>query len=118
MKTQIIAQLEPSDRNIYLTINDGELISINYSQGCGDIDYHYLNIHDEKVTARVLKEMREKDDNMYAVEWFFPSPYWEEQIEFIDNAIWKLVKEENDREDLIELINKLEKQLSELKSKL
>jgi hypothetical protein len=30
MKQQIIAQVEESDRNIYITIEDGSLVSVNY----------------------------------------------------------------------------------------
>ncbi len=118
MKNQIIAQVEESDRNIYLTIEDGALVSVNYSQGLGDIDLHFLQTHNQALTDYVIKELIRLGDEFYSPEFFFPSPYWDDQVDAIDDAIWKLIKEENERADLIEHIEKLEKQLAELKARL
>jgi hypothetical protein len=41
-----------------------------------------------------------------------------EQVNAIDNAIWMIIDEENKQAELIETIEKLEKQLVELKNKL
>ena len=119
MKNLIIAQVEASDRNIYLTIEDGSLVSINYSQGLGDIDLHFLQTHDENLTNAVVQELiRLEGDELYSPQYFFPSPYWDQQVHAIDNAIWMIIDEENKQSELIETIEKLEKQLVELKNKL
>ena len=118
MKNQIIAQVLESDRNIYLTIENGSLVSVNYSQGMGDIDLHFLQTHNEELTDYVIKELDKLGDELYSPELFFPSPYWNEQIDAIDNLIWRLEEEENERAELFENIEKLETQLAELKSRL
>lgn len=118
MKNQIIAQVEESDRNIYLTIEYGSLVSVSYSQGLGDIDLHFLTTHNEGITSFVIRQLEKQGDDLYSPEFFFPSPYWDQQVKAIDDAIWKLIKEENERAELIESIEKLEKQLAELKSRL
>jgi hypothetical protein len=115
MKNQIIAQVLGSDRNIYIIIEDGALVSVNYSQGLGDIDLHFLQTHNEGITSFVKNKLFE---NLYSVDFFFPSPNWDEQVKIIDDAIWDLLKEENERAELIETIEKLEKQLVELKKML
>jgi hypothetical protein len=117
-KQIIIAQVEQSDRNIYITIEDGALVSVSYSQGLGDIDLHFLQTHNQALTDYVIKELIRLGDEFYSPEFFFPSPYWDDQVDAIDEAIWKLLREENERAELIESIEKLEKQLAELKSRL
>jgi hypothetical protein len=117
MKNQIIAQVLESDRNIYLTIEDGSLVSVNYSQGLGDIDLHFLQTHNENLTNAVINSLQEQDE-MWSAEHFFPSPYWDDQVNLIDNAIWMILDEENKQAELIETIKNLEKQLVELKSRL
>jgi hypothetical protein len=117
MKNQIIAQVKASDRNIYLTIEDGSLVSVNYSQGLGDIDLHFLQTHNENLTNAVINSLQEQDE-MWSAEHFFPSPYWDDQVNLIDNAIWMILDEENKQAELIETIKNLEKQLVELKSRL
>ena len=118
MKNQIIAQVEQSDRNIYITIEDGALVSVNYSQGINDIDSYFLKTHNQELTDYVIKELIRLGDELYSPDLFFPSPYWDEQVKVIDDAIWKLIREENERAELIEHIEKLEEQLKELKSRL
>lgn len=123
MKTQIIAQFEPSDRNIYMTFEDGVLISVNYSQGLGDIDLHFLTTHNEKLTNYIILELAL--DDRYNYKLFFPSLQWDEQVAFIDETIWKLIREENERAELIKSIlliesemAKLQNQVTELRNKL
>ena len=111
MKNQIIAQVEESDRNIYITIEDGSLVSVNYSQGLGDIDQHFLTTHNSGITSFVISELRKQGDELYSPEWFFPSPYWDQQVKAIDDAIWTLIKMENWNAELIERIDKLEKEI-------
>ena len=123
MKNLIIAQVEASDRNIYLTIEDGALVSVNYSQGLGDIDLHFLQTHDENLTNAVVQELiRLEGDELYSPQHFFPSPYWDEQVNAIDNAIWMILDEENEiankMDSILLQINELDRQLSELKNKL
>ena len=122
MKNQIIAQVEASDRNIYITIEDGALVSVNYSQGLGDIDLHFLQTHDENVTNAVIQELIKLGDELYSPQHFFPSPYWDEQVNAIDNAIWMILDEENEiankMDSILLQINELDRQLSELKNKL
>ena len=118
METLIIAQVEASDRNIYLTIDeDGELLKVNYSQGLGDIDLHFLNTYNQEVTYAVITSL-EKQDETWSAKHFFPSPYWDEQVNLIDNAICNFIQKKNKQAELIERIEKLEKQLVELKNKL
>jgi hypothetical protein len=90
MENKIIAQVEASDRNIYLTIKDGALVSVNYSQGLGDIDLHFINKHDAELTDFVIGSLQEQDET-WSVEHFFPSPYWDDQVNAIDNAIWDFI---------------------------
>lgn len=118
MINQIIAQVEESDRNIYLTIEDGRLVSVNYSQGLGEIDLHFLTTHNEEITKFVLRELDTRDDNLYSTEFFFPTLYWNEQVKAIDEIIWKLIKIEDKRAELIESILKLEKQIDNIKAQI
>ena len=118
MKNQIIAQVLESDRNIYITIEDGVLVSVNYSQSLGDIDLHFLQTHNENLTNAVVQELIRLGDELYSPQYFFPSPYWDQQVHAIDNAIWMILDEENKQAELIETIKNLEKQLVELKSRL
>ena len=118
MKHQIIAQVEESDRNIYITIEDGSLVSVNYSQGLGDIDQHFLTTHNSGITSFVISELRKQGDELYSPEWFFPSPYWDQQVKVIDDAIWTLIKMENWNAELIERIEKLEKEIINLKAQI
>jgi hypothetical protein len=118
MINQIIAQVEESDRNIYLTIEDGSLVSVSYSQGLGDIDLHFLTTHNQGITSFVIRELEKQGDDLYSPEWFFPSPYWDEQVKVIDNAIWSLLKMENLKAELIERIEKLEKEIDTYKAQI
>lgn len=118
MKNQIIAQVEESDRNIYITIEDGSLVSVNYSQGLGDIDQHFLTTHNSGITSFVISELRKQGDELYSPEWFFPSPYWDQQVKAIDDAIWTLIKMENWNAELIERNEKLEKEIINLKAQI
>jgi hypothetical protein len=118
MKNQIIAQVEESDRNIYITIEDGALVSVNYSQGLGDIDLHFLTTHNEELTIYVIKELDRLGDELYSPEFFFPSPYWDEQVKAIDDAIWKLIREENEQAELIESIMLIENEMAKLQNQL
>jgi len=111
MKNQIIAQVQESDRNIYLTIEDGSLVSVNYSQGLNDIDLHFLTTHNEGITSFVFRELEKQGDELYSHEFFFPSPYWDQQVKAIDDAIWNLIRLENLQADLIDSIEKLEKEI-------
>jgi len=118
MKQQIIAQVEESDRNIYITIEDVSLVSVNYSQGLGDIDLHFLNTHSEGITSFVIRELEKQGDDLYSPEFFFPSPYWDQQVKAIDDAIWSLFKIENKKAEVIERIEKLEKEIGNLKAEI
>lgn len=118
MKHQIIAQVEESDRNIYLTIENHSLVSVNYSQGLGDIDLHFLTTHNQGITSFVIRELEKQGDDLYSPELFFPSPYWDEQVNVIDDAIWSLLKMENNKAELIERIECLEKEINNLKTQI
>jgi len=115
---QIIAQVEESDRNIYITIEDGALVSVSYSQGLGDIDLHFLTTHNQGITSFVIRELEKQGDNLYSPEFFFPSPYWDEQVKVIDDAIWSLLKMENLKAELIESIEKLEREIDTYKAQI
>ena len=88
MKNIIISQVEASDRNIYLTVNDGALVSINYSQGIDYIDLDYMRQDDPELTRFVINILKEYDGT-WSTEYFFPSPYWDEQVNLIDMCIWQ-----------------------------
>lgn len=115
---QIIAQVEKSDRNIYITIEDGSLVSVSYSQGLGDIDLHFLTTHNSGITKFVIREIEKQGDNLYSPELFFPSPYWDEQVKVIDDAIWQLIQIENLKAELIESIEKLEREIDTYKAQI
>jgi hypothetical protein len=117
MKNKIIAYVEKSDRNIYLTIEDGALVSINYSQGEGDIDLNFMNNHDEKLTRFVINKL-EMQDATWSADHFFPSPYWNDQVNLIDKQIWDFILLQNLREDVIEEIMSIECQMGKLQNKI
>jgi hypothetical protein len=117
MKNQIIAHVEKSDRNIYLTIEDGALVSINYSQGEGDIDLNVMNSHDEKLTRFVINKL-EMQDATWSADRFFPSPYWSNQVNLIDKQIWDFILLQNLREDVIEEIMSIECQIGKLQNQI
>lgn len=119
MINRIIAQVEESDRNIYLTIEDGRLVSVNYSQGLGDIDFHFLTTHNSSLTKFVLSELDTIDDELFSVDYlFFPSPNWDEQVKVIDEIIWKLLKIENKKAELVGSIEKLEKEIGNIRAQI
>lgn len=115
---QIIAQVEESDRNIYITIEDGSLVSVSYSQGLGDIDLHFLTTHNQGITSFVIRELMKQGDELYSPEFFFPSPYWDEQVKVIDDAICSLLKMENLKAELIGSIEKLEREIDTYKAQI
>lgn len=118
MKQQIIAQVKESDRNIYITIENCSLVSVNYSQGLGDIDLHFFTTHNSEITKFVIREIEKQGDDLYSPELFFPSPYWEEQVNAIDDAIWQLLQIENLKVELIESIEKLEREIDTYKAQI
>jgi hypothetical protein len=118
MKQQIIAQVEESDRNIYITIEDGSLVSVNYSEGLGAIDLHFLTTHSKGITSFVIRELEKQGDDLYSPEFFFPSPYWDEQVKVIDDVICSLIRIENKKAEVIERIIKLEKEIGNLRAEI
>ena len=88
---QIIAQVEQSDRNIYLTNIDGALVAGNYSFGVGEIDSSFFDIENSELTEFVREKVNYLGGDEYQADFFFPSPYWGEQIEVIDDAISKFL---------------------------
>lgn len=106
-KIQIIAQVMESDRNIYLTMINGQLCGVNYSQGLGDTDMCWFNQFDSYLFERVCEAL-DQDDEKFSSEFFFPSPYWDEQIAVIDQAIWKHVFTQNILEEIKELEDKIQ----------
>lgn len=118
MINQIIAQVPESDRNIYITIEDGALVSVNYSQGLGDFDLHFLTTHNQEITQFVIREIEKQGDELYSPEFFFPSPYWDKQVEVIDDAIWQLIQVENKKAELIERIEKSQKEIDNIKAQI
>jgi len=118
MIDSIITQVEESDRNIYITIEDGSLVSVSYSQGLGDIDLDFLTTHNPGITSFVIRELEKQGDELYSPEFFFPSPYWDEQVKVIDDAIWSLLKIENKKAELIERIEKLEREIDTYKAQI
>jgi hypothetical protein len=114
----IISYVEESDRNIYLTIEDGSLVSVSYSQGLEDIDLHFLTTHNPGITSFVIRELEKQGDELYSPEFFFPSPYWDQQVKAIDDAIWSLLKMENLKAELIESIEKLEREIDTYKAQI
>ena len=118
MINRIIAQVEESDRNIYLTIEDGRLVSVNYSQGVNDIDLHFLTTHNSALTKFVLRKFNNMDDNLHSTEFFFPSLYYDKQIKVIDEAISTLIRVENEQAELIGAIEKLELEIDDIRAQI
>lgn len=92
-KAQVIIELViESDRNIYFDIVNGSLRSVGYSQGLGDIDLEFLEyIRCQPLTDFIQKKL-EKTDFDWSFEHFFPSPHWEQQVQFIDDCIWDFIR--------------------------
>lgn len=118
MKNIIIAQVPESDRNIYLTIVDGELYSVNYSQGIDDIDLHFMNTEDPRLTQFVYNEISRLGECEFSIDNFFPSPYWDKQVRLIDNAIKLYLAKIERIESMVAKLQAVEKQLEELKAEL
>ena len=108
MKNQIIAHVEQSDRNIYLTIINGQLCGVNYSQGLGDTDMCWFNQFDCHLYERVCEALDKDGEDIYSNDFFFPTPYWYEQIAVIDKAISKHIQTQNILEEIQELEDKIE----------
>jgi hypothetical protein len=131
-KNHIIAQVERSDRNIYITVEDDALVSVNYSQGLGELDPDFLYCHNQPLTKYVLNHLESLEQEMYSPELFFPSPYWDEQVDAIDDAIWRFIQDEQLKTETIlkiesvkseiqkveNMLYKLQEELFQLKSKL
>lgn len=93
MRQTIIAHVIDSDRNIYLDIQNGSLISVGYSQDLGHIDLQFINhINCRPLTEFIQKKFYLKYNFDWSFEHFFPSPHWEEQIQFIDDCIWDYIR--------------------------
>lgn len=89
-RVTIIEHIIESDRNIYLDIENGALRSVGFSQGLGDVDLEYLEYtRCQDLTKFIASEIDKSDITLWSHEFFFPSPHWEEQIQFIDDCIWK-----------------------------
>lgn len=117
MKNIIISQVVSSDRNIYLTINDGELVSINYSQGIDYIDLDYMRQDDPELTKFVIKSLQERDAT-WSAEYFFPSPYWDDQLNLIDMYIWGFLNLKERKATILSEITNLRDELNEVVEKL
>ena len=114
MINQIIAQVPESDRNIYITIEDGMLTNVNYSQGLGEIDSDFFINEKVGLFKYVIDALNEQGDELYSAEFFFPSPYWDEQVYVIDSAISKMIQDQRLAEDkLKELTTKIQLMLVE-----
>jgi hypothetical protein len=55
---------------------------------------------------------------LYSPEFFFPSPYWDEQVKVIDDAICSLIQIEDKKAEVIERIMKLEKEIGNLRAEI
>jgi arabinogalactan endo-1,4-beta-galactosidase len=61
-----------------------------------DIDLHFINKHDAELTDFVIGSLQEQDET-WSVEHFFPSPYWDDQVNAIDNAVWDFINSKTKR---------------------
>lgn len=118
MRNQIIAHHQPSDRNIYITVENDSLVSVNYSQGLGDIDLHFIKTHDQELTKFVIDYLNKLDESMYSPDLFFPSPYWDEQVEAIDNAIWQYINKQDERAEIVSSILSMENEIAMLQNQI
>jgi hypothetical protein len=117
MKNIIISQVVSSDRNIYLTVNDGALVSINYSQGIDYIDLDFMRQDDPELTRFVINSLQEHD-RTWSAEYFFPSPYWDEQVNLIDMYIWGFLNLKERKATISNQIAELRDELNQVIEKL
>ena len=87
MKHTIISQVETSDRNIVLFIEDGALVGINYWFGLGDPISPAVTdfIKPDPILFDHVRRYYNNAEN--DIEFFFPSPCFDEQIQRLDNVI-------------------------------
>lgn len=92
MRQTIIEHIIESDRNIYFDIVNGSVKSISYSHGIGDIELEFLEyIRCRPLTDFIQKKLEEHNFD-WSFEHFFPSPHWEEQVQFINDCIWDFIR--------------------------
>lgn len=117
MKNIIISQVVSSDRNIYLTVNDGALVSVNFSHGIDYIDFDFMRQDDPELTRFVINSLKEQDET-WSVEHFFPSPYWDEQVNLIDMCIWQYLNLKERKATISNQIAELREELNQVIEKL
>ena len=114
MTHTIISQVETSDRNIVLFIEDGALVGINYWHGIGD-PITPLVTDFIKPDSTLFKHVKKYYNNAERdIDFFFPSPYFNEQIQRLDNIIGAMQKVnfiENEIKQLQLQINNLMEEL-------
>lgn len=120
MINHIISEVVESDRNIYLTIEDGALVSVNYSHGSGEFDHKFLHENNQALTTFVRNEIVKTTlgSDLYSPDYFFPSPYWDEQIKTIDDAIWKFIQEEQLKEETRLKIEAVQSEIQKVENRL
>ena len=88
MKHTIITEVETSDRNIVLFIEDGALVGINYWFGLGDPIGTAVTDWFLKPDPILFDHVRRFYNNAeYDIEFFFPSPCFDEQIQRLDKIM-------------------------------
>ena len=92
MRQTIIAHVIDSDRNIYLDIQDGSLKNVGYSQDLSHIDLQFIKPVNCRPLTDFIENKLEKNNFDWSFEHFFPSPHWEEQVQFIDDCIWDYIR--------------------------
>jgi hypothetical protein len=117
MKNIIITNVVSSDRNIYLTVNDGALVSVNFSHGIDYIDFDFMRQDDPELTRFVINSLQEHDGT-WSAEYFFPSPYWDEQVNLIDMCIWQYLNLKERKATISNQIADLREELNQVIEKL
>lgn len=117
MKNIIITNVVSSDRNIYLTVNDGALVSVNFSHGIDYIDFDFMRQDDPELTRFVINSLQEHDGT-WSAEYFFASPYWDEQVNLIDMYIWHYLTLKERKATISNQIAELREELNQVIEKL
>jgi hypothetical protein len=101
-KQKVIVEIQKSDRNLVLWFEDSKLVGLNYWQGIGDPGGKFHDLPDPSLTKYCMQYYKAKGVNFGIPEasegdMYFPGPYFEDEIECIDDAIWEYVNDRTKR---------------------
>lgn len=114
MKHTIITEVETSDRNMVLFIEDGALVGINYWFGLGDPISEAVTDF-IKPDAKLFKYVQKYYNNAeHDVDFFFPSPCFDDQVERLDKIMGAVSEIHHSEEQIKELQLKIKNLMENL----